>query len=261
MIIRGCELCSAEAAIYCASDSAFLCRSCDSNVHEANFLVARHLRQTVCSQCKGFTGNFISGVGLKTLSIMCSSCCSPSTGIDLNSDSLLSSSTSICVSSTTTRKEAYSDRRETYGFDSTTSFTDNSCEFMPGKCMKNQRELNSIRSESLSKVDWKTEGVLVKWSRKLGLRSNDAVRMACDALRACLDQWTTLPFRVCLAASMWLGLGLCGDRLALKRLAEMSGVPAKLILVAQSKLHRLLKARRQHRRDHQLEEGWAECSA
>lgn len=262
MIIRACELCNTEAAIYCASDSAFLCRSCDANVHEANFLVARHLRQTICSQCKGLTGNFNSGVGLKALSAICSSCCSPTAGFDLESDYLSSSSSSICVSSTTTKK-VYSDCWKTCGFDSTMPVNDSTCEFRSGKSTKNQGEMNSIRSKSRSKVDWKTEGVFVNWSGKLGLPTNDAVRVACDALTACFDK---LPFRVCLAASMWLGLRFCGDRLAvtrqaLKQLEEMSGVPAKLILVAESKLQRFLKARRHHRRDHQLKEGWAECSA
>lgn len=82
--------------------------------------------------------------------------------------------------------------------------------------------------------------------------------MACDALTACLDQ---LPFRMCLAASMCLGLRFCGDRLAvtrqaLKQLEEMSTVPAKLLLVAGSKVQRLLKARTHHRRDPQLKEGY-----
>ncbi|KAL2462526.1 B-box zinc finger protein 32 [Forsythia ovata] len=265
MIIRACELCNAEAAIYCDSDSAFLCWSCDANVHKANFLVALHLRQTVCSQCKRLTGNLISGVGLQTLSAMCSSCCSQSAAIDLDSDSL-SSSSSVCVSSTKSLKKAHSNHRKSFKFVSTTSFNDSSCEFTSGKSTKNQREINSIRSKSPSNTDWKTEGILVNWSRKLGLGSNDTVRVACDALRACSDKWTALPFRVCLAASMWFGLRFCGDRLALtwqtlKRLEEMSSVPAKLILIAESKLKRLLKAKRQHRRDNQLEEGWAECSA
>ncbi|CAI9774504.1 unnamed protein product [Fraxinus pennsylvanica] len=181
-----------------------------------------------------------------------SSCWSLSAGIDSDSDNQSSSSSSICVSSTTTLKKAYSDRWKTYGFDSTTPVNDSSCEFMSGKSTKNQREMNSFRSKSPSKVDRKTEGVFVNWSGKLGLCTNDAVRVACDALTACLDK---LPFRVCLAASMWLGLRFCGNRLAvnmqaLKQLEEMSGVPAQLILVAESKLQWFLKARRHHRRDH-----------
>ncbi|KAL2539092.1 putative B-box zinc finger protein 32-like [Abeliophyllum distichum] len=211
MIIRACELCNAEAAIYCDSDSAFLCWSCDANVHEANFLVARHLRQTVCSQCKRLTGNLISSVGLHTLAAMCSSCCSQSAAIDLDSDSL-SSSSSVCASSTTTLKKAHSNHRKSCRFVSTTSFNDSSCEFTWGKCTKNRREINSIRSKSPSNTNWKTEGILVNWSRKLGFRSNDAVRVAREALRSCLDKWTALPFRVCLAASMWFGLKFCGDK-------------------------------------------------
>lgn len=46
-----CELCSAAAAVHCPSDSAYLCFPCDAAVHSANFLVARHLRSSLCSTC------------------------------------------------------------------------------------------------------------------------------------------------------------------------------------------------------------------
>ncbi|KAK7255066.1 hypothetical protein RIF29_28468 [Crotalaria pallida] len=48
-----CELCNnSEASVYCPSDSAFLCSNCDSTVHHANFLVARHLRYSLSSSSK-----------------------------------------------------------------------------------------------------------------------------------------------------------------------------------------------------------------
>lgn len=37
--------------VYCRSDAAYLCLSCDRSVHSANALSKRHLRTLVCEQC------------------------------------------------------------------------------------------------------------------------------------------------------------------------------------------------------------------
>ncbi|KAJ6428633.1 hypothetical protein OIU84_020329 [Salix udensis] len=50
MAVQACELCQREACLYCDSDAAFLCFECDSDVHNANFVVARHLRRVICSR-------------------------------------------------------------------------------------------------------------------------------------------------------------------------------------------------------------------
>ncbi|CAM8895365.1 unnamed protein product [Rhodiola kirilowii] len=42
--MKKCELCKLPATLYCGSDQANLCASCDLRVHEANFIVARHSR-------------------------------------------------------------------------------------------------------------------------------------------------------------------------------------------------------------------------
>lgn len=246
MKIRVCELCNGDAAVYCSSDSAFLCWSCDSKVHQANFLVARHVRRLVCSECKGIIGDSIEGLGLCR--------CLPASVGDESNDlvSLSSLESSICVSSTMAKKKEYSSRRETCGFNSSSSGNESSGEVTSENTMRIQR----------GAVDWKVKGIFSNWCSRLGLSSDVAVQMASDALRICLDHWRVLPFRVCLAASMWLGLRFNGalTRQSLKRLEEISGVPAKLIAAAESKLERLLKARRrQHRRQHQLVEGWGEC--
>ncbi|KAL2516142.1 B-box zinc finger protein 32 [Forsythia ovata] len=249
MKLRVCELCNADAAVYCSSDSAFLCRSCDSKVHQANFLVARHVRQPVCSECKGVIGDSGAVVGFNPFSSMCH--CSPATaGNDLVS--LSTSESSICVSSTTTRKKEYSGRLETCGFNYSSSVNESSGEITSENTTRIRR----------GTVDLKVKGMFLNWCARLGQNGDVAVQMASDALRICLDQWTVLPFRVCLAASMWLGLRFSGEstRQSLKQLEEISGVPAKLIVAAEAKLERLLKARRgQHRRQHQLVEGWGEC--
>lgn len=43
-----CELCDAEASLYCQADDAFLCPKCDKKVHAANFLAQRHIRCLLC---------------------------------------------------------------------------------------------------------------------------------------------------------------------------------------------------------------------
>ncbi|XP_022885150.1 B-box zinc finger protein 32-like [Olea europaea var. sylvestris] len=245
MKIRVCELCNADAAVYCRSDSAFLCWACDSKVHQANFLVARHVRRPICSECKGIIGESIPGLGFQP---MCR--CSPaSAGNDLVS--LSSSESSICVSSTTTKKNEYSGHREPCVFNSS-SGNDNYGEFKSKYITRTQRGM----------IELKVKGIFVKWCALLGRSGDVPVQMASDALTICLNQWTVFPFRVCLAASMWFGLRFSGEstRQSMKRLEEISGVPAKLIAAAESKLERLLKVkRRQHRHQHQLVEGWGEC--
>lgn len=248
MRVRLCELCIAEAAVFCPSDAAFLCWSCDAKVHEANFLVARHVRQSVCSNCKNFTGHGISGVGFHPFPATCPSC-PPASAVDDPDSPSSSSSSSVCISSTTSpaaAKENSGGRRDSRGFDSSST----------EKSGKRQRA-------SKSRVDhFKAEGIFVNWCGKLGVQVDGAVRMACKALKVCLDRWTVLPFRVCLAASMWLGLRLSLEKSVLtwkvlKRLEEISGVPAKIILAAESKLERALRG--EHRRRLELEEGSAEC--
>ncbi|TMW82635.1 hypothetical protein EJD97_005490 [Solanum chilense] len=47
-----CEYCGEQRSIvYCRSDSACLCLSCDRNIHSANALSQRHSRTLVCERC------------------------------------------------------------------------------------------------------------------------------------------------------------------------------------------------------------------
>ncbi|MCD7472657.1 Zinc finger protein CONSTANS-LIKE [Datura stramonium] len=47
-----CEFCGEQRSIvYCRSDAACLCLSCDRNVHSANALSQRHSRTLVCERC------------------------------------------------------------------------------------------------------------------------------------------------------------------------------------------------------------------
>ncbi|KAJ9550406.1 hypothetical protein OSB04_014451 [Centaurea solstitialis] len=72
---KRCELCKSKAMIYCDSDSATLCWSCDAKVHSANFLVARHSRTLLCQMCQSPTPWTASGerIGPTTASI-CGRC-------------------------------------------------------------------------------------------------------------------------------------------------------------------------------------------
>ncbi|KAL1551857.1 B-box zinc finger protein 32-like [Salvia divinorum] len=218
MKLRLCELCNANAALFCPSDAAFLCRNCDTKVHEANFLVARHVRRAVCSNCRSFTGDFITGVD-SLLSALCPSCEEDDLG-------------SLSSSSTT------SPANKVYSCDSSSTVT-------VRRTLKARVTVSHVKAES----------VFNNWCGKLGIEDRSATLAACRALKACNDRWTGLPFRVCLAASMWIGLRLSLEKTAvtgriLKRLEEISGVPAKIILAAVSKLDRVDKL--------ELEEGWAE---
>ncbi|KAL4569793.1 hypothetical protein LXL04_025436 [Taraxacum kok-saghyz] len=73
--MKSCELCKSSARIYCESDQASLCWSCDAKVHSANFLVARHSRNLLCRVCQSPTPWTASGekLGPSTASV-CEKC-------------------------------------------------------------------------------------------------------------------------------------------------------------------------------------------
>lgn len=131
---------------------------------------------------------------------------------------------------------------------------------------------NKMKSEASIKprtpftsVDAEAEGIYVNWCTRMGLNGNfRIVSLASQALRFCLGRRTRalVPSKVMLAVSFWLGLKFCGNRSMstcqnLRRLEEVSGVPAKMILTVGLKIARDLRARKG--RCH-LEEGWAERS-
>lgn len=81
--MKSCELCKSMARIYCESDQASLCWSCDSKVHSANFLVARHSRSLLCRVCQSPTPWTASGekLGPSTASV-CEKCVVDATSDD-----------------------------------------------------------------------------------------------------------------------------------------------------------------------------------
>ncbi|XP_019194294.1 PREDICTED: B-box zinc finger protein 32-like [Ipomoea nil] len=253
-----CELCKGEAAVCCPSDSAFLCWSCDAKVHQANFLVARHLRFTVCGGCKSVTGNRVSGVREGPFSDLCRSC-SPSPVDEEGEDLDALSSSSTCVSSAHSSCSRKSGRSSEWS-DSAGGFSAAAAE---KKSQKRPPPPRGARSEAFDPV---AEGIFVNWCARLGIGGGEdkhVTRKARGAFRLCLAHMTALPYRVSLAASLWFGLRRCPGKpghtwRALRRLEQISGVPAKLIASAESKLHVVEKAGKQRRQ--WLTEGWGECS-
>ncbi|KAE8811930.1 CONSTANS-like protein [Hordeum vulgare] len=50
---RPCDGChAAPSAVYCCADAAYLCSSCDTQVHSANRVASRHERVRVCETCE-----------------------------------------------------------------------------------------------------------------------------------------------------------------------------------------------------------------
>ncbi|XP_019412802.1 PREDICTED: putative zinc finger protein CONSTANS-LIKE 11 isoform X2 [Lupinus angustifolius] len=71
---KKCELCKGPARIFCESDQATLCWDCDTQVHAANFLVARHSRTLLCRACHSPTPWNASGARLGNTISFCHRC-------------------------------------------------------------------------------------------------------------------------------------------------------------------------------------------
>ncbi|PKU85993.1 Zinc finger protein CONSTANS-LIKE 12 [Dendrobium catenatum] len=55
-----CNLCGARRAlIYCKSDQARLCLSCDASIHSANTISSGHIRAQLCDCCNSHQANFL----------------------------------------------------------------------------------------------------------------------------------------------------------------------------------------------------------
>ncbi|KAG6667269.1 B-box zinc finger protein 32 [Carya illinoinensis] len=260
-----CELCTEVASLYCASDAAFLCSRCDSRVHQANFLVARHVRQALCLNCKGFAGDPISGSGAPALRQICQAC-SP---VEFSDDSdSFSSSVSSTESSAAGPKRISLEHRTVgdeivkRGISSSVTEMSDEDAYVPARFSLSAKKKKKMRAVSLS-VDVKAEAIFLNWCGKLGVNGNLVVPSSSEALGFCLVMLTAFPFRVCMATSLWLGLRFSGDKSLytchkLRRLEEVSGVPVNVILAAEAKVARALRVRKARP---ESEEGWAECSA
>ncbi|KAJ0018745.1 hypothetical protein Pint_10795 [Pistacia integerrima] len=72
--MKKCELCESPAKICCESDQASLCWDCDTKVHGANFLVAKHSRTLLCHLCQSPTPWNGSGPKLGPTISVCNFC-------------------------------------------------------------------------------------------------------------------------------------------------------------------------------------------
>ncbi|KAK4764765.1 hypothetical protein SAY86_025855 [Trapa natans] len=285
MVSRVCDLCGGDASLYCDSDSAFLCFRCDADVHGANFLVARHIRYSVCSSCRSLGENHLSGARIAPLPAFCRSCSgeSPCPGEE-DSDSLTSESD--CISSTgsasvSVKAKIRRERRGCKGealerFSSASSLTEISGKdsarlpsrevISPSPSADRGKKRSTRSSPAVTSLDARAEAILGIWRQSMGLTSS-VVDWAARALGSYDGETTALllPRRILLAASFWLGVRMCGGtrnatwQQQIRRLEELSGVPAKLIVAAAAKIARAAAVRRAARRGH--EEGCGECSA
>ncbi|PWA89292.1 B-box-type zinc finger [Artemisia annua] len=81
---KKCELCNHSAQIYCSSDTASLCYTCDQTVHSANFLVAKHSRTLLCHKCQSQTPWTASGLHLGRTVTVCVNCVGDDVAVSRN---------------------------------------------------------------------------------------------------------------------------------------------------------------------------------
>ncbi|KFK25822.1 coa [Arabis alpina] len=71
---RACDTCQSTACtVYCHADSAYLCTSCDAQVHSANRVASRHKRVRVCESCERAPAAFLCEADDASLCIACDS--------------------------------------------------------------------------------------------------------------------------------------------------------------------------------------------
>ncbi|ESQ41563.1 hypothetical protein EUTSA_v10015486mg [Eutrema salsugineum] len=71
---RACDTCrSTPCTVYCRADSAYLCTSCDAQVHSANRVASRHKRVQVCESCERAPAAFLCEADDASLCIACDS--------------------------------------------------------------------------------------------------------------------------------------------------------------------------------------------
>ncbi|KAK8572676.1 hypothetical protein V6N13_048251 [Hibiscus sabdariffa] len=245
-----CELCKEEASVYCSADSAFLCWNCDYKVHHANFLVSRHVRRILCTNCKSFCqSEHLWGFQSQSSHHLCKACSSEKPSDPMPCSALSSSSSSSSSSDS----------------DCLSTSESSSNDSKPKRvCVKSRSSTGS--HSGVSDTDG-LEGVLTVWCRKLGLKQHSSVvSAAASALRFCVERLKGLPFRLSLAAAFWLGLRRSRNTSEaswrnLKRVEELSGVPGKVIVAVEPRLARAMRLRLRKRIRPDMEEGWAECNA
>ncbi|EPS65041.1 hypothetical protein M569_09739, partial [Genlisea aurea] len=72
--MKRCDLCKRKARLQCEADQASLCWDCDSKVHAANFLVARHSRSLLCRVCGSLLSWSAAGSRVLPIASSCEEC-------------------------------------------------------------------------------------------------------------------------------------------------------------------------------------------
>ncbi|XP_023637172.1 zinc finger protein CONSTANS isoform X1 [Capsella rubella] len=71
---RACDTCRSNVStVYCHADSAYLCMSCDAQVHSANRVASRHKRVGVCESCERAPAAFLCEADDASLCTACDS--------------------------------------------------------------------------------------------------------------------------------------------------------------------------------------------
>lgn len=243
-----CELCNKSASIYCPSDSAFLCETCDTKVHTANFLVARHFRLPLHTK--------------------------PTTH-----DIIASSSSS---SSSTTEESTTHPNSTDLSSSSSSDHTRNPQPLLT-HTTKTRIDIKLRNRMAIQIANWSTK--LHHHHHQL-LNQKSIIPISIKLLELCLTRLPYIPVRVAAAASFWVAIRITHHRYnnnsqttisntsgavsEIRRVEQVTDVPGKLILAVEGKLLRLLKRRKRCRRGLagsmtmspvavEFQEGWAEC--
>ncbi|CAN6451125.1 unnamed protein product [Victoria cruziana] len=260
MARRNCELCGGEASVFCLPDTAFLCWSCDARVHEANFLVARHIRRPVCCSCHKPAGGAFSGAVASPFRLFCNSCGGEEDEMEEEEEES-SSAESYAAAGVREKGCCGMKRAESVSMATTTEEEEDAGPRVAARTIgrRNGRSGRQRRG-MVGEMDARAEEVVERWAARLGLRNGCAsVALAMHAFVVCAQRMGAgCSVRICLAGSLWLGVRLCESKAVhrglLRKLEVVAGVPSRIILLAESKLSRMLKLRVE-------EEGWAECSS
>nr|GEU65723.1 hypothetical protein [Tanacetum cinerariifolium] len=148
--------------------------------------------------------------------------------------------------------------------DQSSSSSSNDCiSSTDGSCSATK---TTTKTASSTSSDWKTREVLENWCSRLGISTSNKVVIAEAAFQVWwIHRSRIWPYRVAVAASLWLGLLRFTNnkriRMSglLKRLEEISGVPAKSIVIAQSKLVATSKTMKRTCEEDNVEESSDEC--
>ncbi|XP_024522753.1 B-box zinc finger protein 32-like [Selaginella moellendorffii] len=247
---RDCELCQVRAAVYCCADEAYLCWKCDSKVHGANFIVARHLRSILCGRCHSPTAVLAESSPPGPCSSLCPTCACPASLGDISEDSIHSQHSSTMdhdlaaeeeVSSAAPKRARSSELR-------TRSRSPSPDSVIPVSRKRKNAAIDAavIPTQQLVTLG-RLECVLRNWEGALGLEPSDhRVSLAMQLLRRIavsikVNRLPKLDARAALAVCLWISLKLERDRLSrsiprVDLFGRCTGIAADVLLTVEARL-------------------------